>query len=430
MSKQCAGYIIPPLPAKVVGFLQGPEFLEQRREGLERFLNTVAAHGELASASVFRNFLECSQVELSTLKADAAVAGMATPRASESPASAASFSSVADSNLLSSSPSFAAVVNQTQILQNWWGKAVQRLSENTQLRLLAAKAGKELPRGHSIEDPEFDAHVQYMSSLYAQVKLLKAKVAAAHKQNKLAAGSYCDLIECMSEMAEAEDTRGELPEGYYPAMLSLMDARAKQIDGELEKFSSDVDKFVKWVKAVRSAIAVREDRRFHYQALLAAHAAKENDEKTASNSNNKQEEDSPVEELSDELLAAKDEFEAVHTRVLREIVRFRAEKSVELRKLFLEFAAMQLRNGAELSRVLGESNKALDMPLPAPKFRSSMSSFYDSTDSIGSGDDENNQRTGGLEHAAIHPKAGSPTGPVKVKSRINAVEAALSDVRL
>ncbi|POM75360.1 Hypothetical protein PHPALM_7550, partial [Phytophthora palmivora] len=60
LSKQCAGYVIPPLPAKVVGLLQGPEFLEHRRAGLERFLRKVVIHDELKNSNYFRSFLECS----------------------------------------------------------------------------------------------------------------------------------------------------------------------------------------------------------------------------------------------------------------------------------------------------------------------------------------------------------------------------------
>ncbi|RLN73257.1 hypothetical protein BBJ28_00022353, partial [Nothophytophthora sp. Chile5] len=69
LSKQCAGYVIPPLPAKVVGLLQGPEFLEHRRAGLERFLRKVVGHDELKNSNFFNSFLECSAVELTALKA-------------------------------------------------------------------------------------------------------------------------------------------------------------------------------------------------------------------------------------------------------------------------------------------------------------------------------------------------------------------------
>lgn len=436
MKRQCAGYIIPPLPAKVVGFLQGPEFLEQRRAGLERFLRKVVAHDELRDSSFFRAFLECSQVELTALKADASAAGAAldTPRNAGSPASEASFASspgaaLSRSSSFTSTPtSFASVVQQTQMLNSWWGKARQRLAENNQLRLLAARAGHELPRANTIEDPVFDAHVQYLAELDAQVAQLKAKVRAAHRQNKLSAGAYCDLIECMSAMADGEEERGEMPAAYFSAMLALLDTRARQMDGEFDKFATRVDSLARWVKAVQRAVAVREDRRLHYQAQLAACPAADAAEKTPLD--DQPDENNNGEPLDNELLEAKDEFETVHARVMKEIARFRSEKAVELRKMFLEFAALQVRCTAELNDVLASSNKTLNEPLPPQLRATGSTSFYDSASSVGSGSgDENNN---GDANKVV--PAGVPT---KSKSRVDAAKASLlkaqqaySDVRL
>lgn len=421
MSTQCAGFIIPPLPAKVVGFLQGPEFLEQRRAGLERFLRKAAAHAELRAAGVFRAFLEASVVELTALKADAAAAAsLATPRHNDSPTSSASFASpsagqaLSRGNSFTSTPtSFASVVQRTQVLHSWWGKACQRLAENAQLRSLAARAGHELPRANTIEDAAFDADVQYLAELAAQVRALKAKTRAARQQNKLAAGSYCDLIETLSALGEAEQQRGEMPAEYFSAVLALLDTRAKHMDAEMDKLTARVDGLGRWVKAVQRAVAVREDRRLHYQAQLAAHASASDADEPAAD---KQAAGQP---LSDELLDAKDEFEQVHARVTREIQRFRADKAGELRKMFLEFAALQLRGSAELADVLAASSKTLEAPLPE-RLRGDAdatggSSFYDSASSVGSGSGDEN--SGARANQAVYPAASGTGKPLPTKAR-------------
>lgn len=456
MSKQCAGYIIPPLPAKVVGFLQGPEFLEQRRAGLERFLRKVVAHAELRESGFFRSFLECSVVELTALKADTSglvrASSLATPRGNGdgSPASSASFSSPSAGQALSRSTSFtstptsfASVVQRTQMLNSWWGKACQRLAENNQLRLLAARAGHELPRANTIEDPEFDANVQYLAELGAQVAKLKAKVRAAHQQNKLAAGSYCDLIECMSVMADGEEARGEMPAAYFSAMLALLDTRAKQMDGELDKFAARVDGLGRWIKAVQRAVAVREDRRLQYQAQLAARSSSSSGDEAADKktpAGGPEDNSEEHQELSDELLEAKDEFEQVHARVMKEIARFRSEKAVELRKMFLEFAALQLRCTSELGDVLAASSKTLDAPLPAPlRASGGATSFYDSSSSVGSSSSSDENAGNSLASQAVHPsmvptkaRVTSLSGAVaKAKASLAGVsEPSYSDVRL
>ncbi|KAK1931979.1 Sorting nexin-2 [Phytophthora citrophthora] len=354
LSKQCAGYVIPPLPAKVVGLLQGPEFLEHRRAGLERFLRKVVHHDELKNSNFFRSFLECSIVELTALKAEAQRANSIN------------------------ATSMSSVVQRTQLLNNWWGKTYQRMVENDTLGLFASRNDDGENSG-IIEDPEFTKVAKYVSKLHAQIQSLKSKVRAASSQNKLAAGAHCDLIECLNWVADAEEENAEMPTAYYSALLAMLDTRARQMDAELQAFSASVDDIARWIKAVQNALDVREDRRYLYQAQLAAHRKAVNGDG----------EDSPsATRLSNDLVAAKDEFERVHARVMREVTRFRGQKAVELKKLFLEFAQLQLRNAKEMEKIVTQSTADLETPLPAKllyaaQTPASCSNMFESRDSFG-----------------------------------------------
>ncbi|KAL4109509.1 hypothetical protein PRIC1_001208 [Phytophthora ramorum] len=352
LSKQCAGYVIPPLPAKVVGLLQGPEFLEHRRAGLERFLRKVVAHDELQNSNFFQSFLECSIVELTALKAEAQRA-----------------------NSLNAA-SLSSVVQRTQSLNNWWGKTYQRMVETDALNLFGSRNNNENEDSGVIEDPEFAKVVKYVAKLHAQVQSLKSKARAASHQNKLAAGAHCDLIECLNWVADAEEENAEMPTAYYSAVLAMLDTRARQMDAELEGFSASIDDIARWIKAVQNALDVREDRRYLYQAQLAAHRKAVNGDGP----------DSPsATRLSNELVAAKDEFERVHARVMREVARFRGQKAVELKKLFLEFAQLQLRNSKELEKIVAQSAAELETPLPAKLLYAAQTpaSMFESRDSFG-----------------------------------------------
>ncbi|UIZ20595.1 hypothetical protein KXD40_001043 [Peronospora effusa] len=333
LSKQCAGYVIPPLPSKVVGMLQGTGFLEHRRAGLERFLHKLVSHDELRNSNYFHSFLECSIVELTTLKAE-------TQRA----------------NSLTTT-SLSSVVQRTQLLNNWWSKTYQRMVENDALSIFGSRNnGEDGENCGMIEDPEFTNVTKYVAKLNAQMQLLKSKVRAASQQNKLAAGTHCDLIECLNWVADAEEENSEMPTSYYIALLAVLDTRARQMDAELEAFSSSIDDIARWVKAVQNALDVRDDRRYLYQAQLAAHRKAVNGDGP----------DSPsATRLSKELVAAKDEFERVHARVMREVARFRGQKAVELKKLFLEFAQLQLRSSKEMEMIVTQSTTELETPLPA-----------------------------------------------------------------
>ena len=65
LQKQYAGVILPPLPARnvVEKFKMAPEFIEDRRRALERFLVKVAEHETLNQAASLRLFLTASESE-------------------------------------------------------------------------------------------------------------------------------------------------------------------------------------------------------------------------------------------------------------------------------------------------------------------------------------------------------------------------------
>ncbi|TMW63497.1 hypothetical protein Poli38472_002438 [Pythium oligandrum] len=339
LAKQCAGYIIPPLPAKVVPLLQGSEFLERRRSGLERFLRKVVEHDELKNTNYFRSFLECSPVELTALKAASQKAETSTS-GNGSPGS-------------SSSGALAHMAQKSQQLNSWWGKAYQRMAENDKVKLLAAKAGRDLTGVNTIEDPDFDRVLKYVSELNALVKSMQTRAQNAHKANKLAAGAYCELIECMNTIADVEEslsTSSSTASSDFGAVLALLDTRARLMDSELAEFSESIEYFARWVSAVMNAINVREDRRLTYQAKLAAKG------KDANNN------------ASQDVLEAKDEYERVHQRVMTEIQRFQAEKAIEIRRMFAQYAKVQMLCTTEMSEVLTVSNKALEQPVTTQQF--------------------------------------------------------------
>ncbi|CAI5710285.1 unnamed protein product [Hyaloperonospora brassicae] len=389
LATHCAGYVIPPLPAKVVGLLQGPEFLEHRRAGLEGFVQKVVAHDALSHATCVRSFLTCSSVELSALK-----------NASSAPAGAAS--------------TLSSVVQRTQSLQHWWDKTCQRFVETDPLGLFRAPVdgdGNDRPstpphqsiadNGSSSsssspaatatssssgkDDREFAIARTYVTKLRAQMQSLKRKVRAASQQNQLAAGAHCDLIECLHLVADADAEHAELPTAYYSALIAVLDTRARQMDAELRAFAVTVDDMARWVKAVQNALDVREDRRFVYQAQLAAHRKAVAGDGV----------DSPsATRLSEALVAAKDEFERVHARVMHEVARFRGQKAIELQKLFLEFAHVQLRNSREFEAVVAQSAVELAHPLPEKLLLAAQTpAAYQSRNSFGLDKDDVAQST-------------------------------------
>lgn len=57
------GYFIPPMAEKNLGKNFDNEFIQERMEILQKFLNALAEHGELKASIYFLTFLKCEQTD-------------------------------------------------------------------------------------------------------------------------------------------------------------------------------------------------------------------------------------------------------------------------------------------------------------------------------------------------------------------------------
>jgi hypothetical protein len=237
------------------------------------------------------------------------------------------------------------------------------MTENEKVKQLAAKAGKDLSSPNHVEDLEFEKLLKYVTELSHQAKSLQTKAINLHRQNKLAAGAYCELIEAINMIADTEESHSDISSALFGGLISLLDTRARQIDGEMNDFSNAVDDFSRWVSAVVHAVNVREDRRFVYQAKLAA-SSKRDTQHTESQPDGGNTVPSTA---SQELVEAKEEFEKVHSRIMSEIVRFRMEKSIEFKRLFNNYTQLQLKYHQEMATVLANTSKIMEDSTPSTK---------------------------------------------------------------
>lgn len=73
LARDVPGAIVPPLPDKAVVGRFGADFVEARRRQLERFLQGIAEHDELAGSHYFQTFLQADDAGLLAAKAEAKV---------------------------------------------------------------------------------------------------------------------------------------------------------------------------------------------------------------------------------------------------------------------------------------------------------------------------------------------------------------------
>jgi hypothetical protein len=339
--KTCPGCIVPPLPAKVVGLLHSREFLEARRVGLQKFLTNVAGHDVLAVAPCFLAFLSVSTVDLTQLKAKAKDAA---PK---------------------------------QALSSWFGKAVQKWSEHDKVQTLASRAyGKDLSKPKTDQDREFDQIAAYVSHLEASAKALQQKVVAAYRANKVAAAAYGDVIDATSSLAELEASLPEMKAVAFTSFVQILDARARHLDVAWNGLADGIDDFARWIGSVQAALATREDRRFAYQAQLAAvnrlATAPESPTRRSSFGSFMASSPNPT-AMANALADAQAAYEAVHARVMSEVLKFREEKASALKQLYLAFASLQSDHAREfaatLDRVLPRMKEAAGICVPQDEIR-------------------------------------------------------------
>ncbi len=158
LQKQYAGVILPPLPARnvVEKYKMAPEFIEDRRRALERFLVKVAEHDTLNQAASLRLFLTASESEF-TIES----ARMSYALGAAAPAESGGASGLAASALSTAS------------------KLWRNLTDNAGYAMHAPQAlsGSNVVQQHvrNEESPEYAALRQYYNHLEAHLNELHSQ---------------------------------------------------------------------------------------------------------------------------------------------------------------------------------------------------------------------------------------------------------------
>lgn len=318
LTRECAGFIIPPLPEKAVNALQGPAFLRYRQMGLQLFLNGIKNHNALRSSKCLKSFLLCNAVEFTAAKAAA----------------------TQEKNKAS-----GPLATRKETLSTWWGKTYQRFTENESIKTLAAKAGKDLSKGEkTVQDAEFDVHLEYVLNLLSQLKNLENRVQSVYRHGYAMATAFFEMSASVSVLAEMEEEEPYMDKANLSAIEPILKERAKQVETEVEGFGDEIAYFVRCVTAALNALKVREDRRFTFQAAQS-HLEKLMSQDTSTSKDG-------LPEARQRVHETKLAFDEVHTRVMTEMDRFKREKASKLRNIFARFLELQMKYNTQMVKRL------------------------------------------------------------------------------
>jgi len=340
LARQFPGAIIPALPEKqTLGGLV-PEFVEQRRRSLEKFMHRVAEHPELGSSSQLITFLQADDARFSSAKTTAA----------------------------------AAKPTMSDRTSGWVQSTVNSMQVQT---------GKGEPE-KSTADVKIEEITLYITSLEKQLKNVSIRSEKLVKKSRETAQTLFEFAQSLSWLGQSEGDAlgaalsqvGDKLDGLFTAALAHAESEATELEEPMEEYS-------RYTASVKAAIQQRTDKKGAYVDALKDLEVKQaayNKLLSAPGKEKevavKQESVEKAQRLAD---TAKQEFESVSERLLMEFENFKSQKSNDIRSIVLSFVNLQIEYNKKSERTWQELIPVLEqVAIMAP---SSSTSFSPSSDS-------------------------------------------------
>ncbi|KAJ1446303.1 Vps5 C terminal like-domain-containing protein [Pelagophyceae sp. CCMP2097] len=341
LGKDVPGSIVPPLPEKAVVGRFSSDFVESRRRLLEKFVSRVAAHEELSDSKYFKLFLQADDGGLAMAKAEQKALVAAEKK----------------SGLAGISSWFEDSVNSI----NFTIQQSQEMKEK------------------SPADEKIDEVVAYINNLEVQMGNVAKHTTGLMKRNReLASGLFeFGLAFTLLGQTEADALAAALTKlGHTADQLSLL--VNDHVGKETARFEEPLYDYIRVLGAVKAALNARAkhkhalavalqdlDQKRALAAKLASQPGKEDRAALAEHAVQKAQRDAST---------ARDAFEHVSARVIREMERFKREKAADMRQVVLDYTTVQIeynkRIEAQWEALLPELHAIPDSPdeyyAPAP----------------------------------------------------------------
>jgi len=318
LARDVPGAIVPPLPEKAVVGRFSAEFVESRRRLLEKFLLRVADHDELKSSRYFKLFLQADDAGLASAKADAKNEAAAKDKERRG--------------------STGGVMGS---MASWFEDSYNSVS----VQLAATQQQQE----KSPADEKIEEVVNYVSNLEAQMGNVAKHTTALGRRNRDTANGLFEfgLAFTLLGQAEADPLARALTKlGHTADQLSLL--VTEQVAREAQSFEEPVYDAIRVLGAVKAALGQRQK---HKHALALACADLEQKKATAAKlAGQPGKEDKAafaehaIEKARGDVAAAREAFEHVSARVVREMEKFKKEKARDMRRVVIDYCAMQVEH--------------------------------------------------------------------------------------
>jgi sorting nexin-1/2 len=357
-----SGAIVPPLPEKQAVSRFSPEFVEDRRRCLEKFLRRVILHPELWDSTCLLTFLRADDVAFQRAKnsgnSSSGVGGGAgnsdhqqfdslggsggeyggTSNNSGSGGTMSSSSSLGGAGAFNLAPKNAAGIKK------WFSEAKTTFS------------------GELVSSPDddlFDEIERYVEALGVQMKRVSNQAGGLVRKSREIANGMFEFGLAFHQLGQSE---GGILGDKLQLMGSTADAlssmAASQAEAELRRLEEPLRDYIRIIQGVRLALSRRHERRVSYTALLQEIQTREVNlhrlRMTPGSEARAYSTEMSLQRYHAAANASREGYAECSQRVLREVDRFKREKAEEMKSVVLDFILLEIEVNRAMERVWGD----------------------------------------------------------------------------
>jgi len=330
LHKEKAGSIVPPLPEKQAVSRFSPEFVEDRRRLLEKFLRRVILHPELWEANCLLTFLRADDVTFQHAKN--------VSKTEDAAANNNSDMSVSGGGAFNIKPSTSAGVKK------WFSEAKTTFSGDLVT---------------SPDDDLFDEIERYIEALAIQMKRVSNQASGMVKKSKEIANGMFEFGLAFHQLGQSEgEDLGDKLQLMGSTADTLSSMAAQQADAELKRVEEPFRDYLKTIHAVKLALGRRHDKRVSYTALLHEIQTREVNlhrlRMTPGSEAKAYSTEMSLQRYQAAAHAAQEEYAECSQRVLREVDRFKREKAEEMKLVVLQFIVLEIEVNRSMEKIWGD----------------------------------------------------------------------------
>jgi sorting nexin-1/2 len=359
LHREKSGAIIPPLPDKQTVNRFTPEFVEERRIGLEKFIRRVVTHPELWDATCLGTFLRADDLQFNIAKN----AGKAMDMAEMTGSVGGIGGDYGRSDSIGNSNNMIGVASGITGTSSLGGAGAFNLAPKNAAGIKKwFSEAKTTFSGDLVSSPDddlFDEIGRYIDCLNIQMKRVSSQASALVRKSR-------EIANGMFEFGLAFHQLGQSEGGALGTKLQLMGSTAdtlsalaaNQAEAELRKLEDPFRDYIKIIHGVRLALGRRHDKRVSYTALLHEIQTREVNlhrlRMTPGSEAKAYSTEISLQRYHAAANLAREEYAECSQRVLREVDRFKREKAEEMKVIVLQFIQLEIDVNRSMERIWGE----------------------------------------------------------------------------